>query len=74
MFELREYMASWHRPKRESLSYTTNMMTSNSFYKSASLDFDLTIQTRNLFADEYTLLLHLSTPLGSFQNILLDLI
>ena len=42
MFELREYMASWHRPKRESLSYTTNMMTSNSFYTlcKAELWFD----------------------------------
>ena len=42
MFELRKYMASWHRPKRESLSYTTNMMTSNSFYTlcNAGLRFD----------------------------------
>ena len=32
MCEFRENMAPWHQPKRESLSYTTNMMTSNSFY------------------------------------------
>ena len=32
MCEFRENMAPWHQPKRESLSYTTNMMASNSFY------------------------------------------